>query len=508
MKKEGSFGQNAVLSVIPWVVSGIAAFVCVPITIRGLGPDAYGLMALVSALTGYLGLIDMGLGQAIVRYLSYFRALGEGRPMIAIVRVALTWFAAAGCVGGLFLFLSASWLASDLLQVPPDLMVSAVMVIRLSAVNLVLGLVLSVGTAIPISFLRFDIAAGMSGAFSTLYWIGPAAVVTLGYGIVAITLFYIASNALALVLYFYFGWRLFRAVSLDAGPEWREIRRMVLSFAGLVGANRIGSTLAAQTNRLMVGMTAGTAAAAYYQVPSVLASKATELLNRIAGVLFPTGSALIARGDYEGLRALYFKSSRYLFLLNASMAMPIAVYARPLLGFWVSPLYAEKGSQALVIFAATLALNTAALPVGYLSWSAARAGTNLLFASLSSAISLAAVYPLTSRFGVTGAATAGLLGALVQPFFIHYVDRRILEVSSVAVFRRCHLPTLVGASVAGLASGLILLPHADSLALTVALLLVTGMLSVVISASLGAVSRQEVRQFRSFLAGIRPRFGS
>ena len=92
MKKEGSFGQNAVLSVIPWAVSGIAAFICVPITIRGLGPDAYGLMALVSALTGYLGLIDMGLGQAIVRYLSYYRALGEGPMKAVLLGAAVVWF--------------------------------------------------------------------------------------------------------------------------------------------------------------------------------------------------------------------------------------------------------------------------------------------------------------------------------------------------------------------------------------------------------------------------------
>jgi O-antigen/teichoic acid export membrane protein len=508
MTKEGSFGQNAALSVVAWVASGVAAFVCVPVTVRGLGPDAYGLIALVAALTGYLGLVDMGLGQALVRYLSYHRALNEGRPMIAIVRVALLWFAGAGFVAGLCLFLSASWLATDLLHVSPDLLPSAVMVIRLSAVNLVFGLMLSVGTAVPISFLRYDIAAGMTGAFSTASWIGPAVVVSLGYGIVAITWFYMVSNVLALLLYLYFGRRLFRSVRHDAGPEWRDIRRKVVSFAGLVAANRIGSTAAAQTNRLMVGITGDTAAAAYYQVPNVLVSKAMELLNRIAQVLFPTGTALIARNDHEGLRQLYFRSTRMLFLLTASMAMPLAVYAYPLLEFWVSPLYAQKGSQALIIFAASLALNAAALSVGFLSWSAARAGTNLLFASLNSAISLAAIYPLASRFGVVGAAMAGLLGALVQPFFIHYVNRRILEVSSVAVLRRCYLPTVLGAGIVGVASAFFLVPLAHSLPETMGLLCASGLLSIIVSGALGAIHREDLRGLRTFLTSIRARFDS
>ncbi len=99
--REGTFGENAAFSVLAWVVPAVAVFFCTPITVRGLGPDAYGLLALVSALTGYLGLIDLGLSQALLRYLSYYRALDEGRPMIAIIRASLVWFTTAGAAAGL-----------------------------------------------------------------------------------------------------------------------------------------------------------------------------------------------------------------------------------------------------------------------------------------------------------------------------------------------------------------------------------------------------------------------
>ncbi len=501
-QKEGTFGQNAVLSTVAWVASGVAAFICVPITVRGLGAEAYGLIALVTALTGYAGLVELGLSQALVRYLSYYRALGEGRPMIAIVRFALIWFTAAGSVAGLVIFLSAPWIAADLLNVSARLLPSAVMVIRLSAINLVVDMLLNVGMAVPISFLRYDIAAGMSGTFTVLTWVGPAVVVVLGYGAVAVVAFYLGANVVALLFYLYFGLRLLRSIPHNVGPEWREVRRKVLSFAGLVAANRVGATVAVQTNRLMVGITNNTAAAAYYQVPNVLASKVIELSGRIASVLFPTGSAMIARGDHEGLRALYFRSSRLLFLVNASALMATAIYAYPLLEYWVSPVYADQGTVALAIFAATMALNAAALPTGFLSWAAARPGANLVFAYLSAGISLATIYPLALRFGVKGAAMAGLLGALVQPFFIHYYNRRILDVSSAAVFRRCYLPTFAGAAVVGVASYLLFLPHAGSLAITLVLVFVTALLSFVVSGVFGAVSKGELQELRVIVSSI------
>jgi O-antigen/teichoic acid export membrane protein len=501
-RKEASFGENAIFNVLGWLAPGIAAFVCAPITVRGLGPDLYGLLVLVGAMTGYLDLLDMGLGGALIRYISFYRALEQGRPMVAIVRVAVFWFGAAGVAAAAILFIAAPWLATDLLHVSPELLPTAETAIRISAVDVVVALMLSVGTAIPLGFLRYDIAAAMTAVFGTASWVGPAIIVKLGFGVIAVVSFYLASNIIALLLYAYYGRVLFRSVHRDSGPRWREIRREVLSFAGLLAANRIGSTVASQTNRLMVGITDGTAAAGYYQVPSVLATKMYELLSKIAQVLFPTGAALIAREQHDELRTLYMRSSRLLFVLDASMAAPIAVFAYPLLQYWVSPLYAEKGSLALSVFATTQAINGAALAVGFLSWAAGRAGVNLLFATVSSAISLATIYPLATHFGVVGGAAAGLCGALTTPFFIHWVDRRILKLSSWMVFRRCYLPSILGTAGAALVSHFLLVPLAHGLFTTFALLALGALLSLCLSGLAGAITRDDLRTLAGLLGSL------
>ena len=61
--REPGFAANAAYNVTGWFVSALAGFICVPFVVRGLGADAYGLLALVSAFTGYLGLMEMGWEQ-------------------------------------------------------------------------------------------------------------------------------------------------------------------------------------------------------------------------------------------------------------------------------------------------------------------------------------------------------------------------------------------------------------------------------------------------------------
>ncbi len=120
---------------------------------------------------------------------------------------------------------------------------------------------------------------------------------------------------------------------------------------------------------------------------------------------------------------------------------------------------------------------------------------------------MAVIYPLASQFGVSGAASAALLGALVQPFFIHYVNKRMLHVSSAVVFRHCYLPTLGGSALAVVASRLLLVPHATDLLATGLLMCVSGTMTLVMSGLFGALTREDLRSIRTAAGSLKMRLG-
>jgi len=500
--QERSFGANAALSAIAWAVPTLAALIAIPITVRGLGAEQYGLLALTAAVTGYLGLMEMGLGSAILRYLSYYRALDQGRPMRGIIWFALRWFCAAGIIGGTFLWVAAPWLSSSVLKVPPDLQQTSITVIRLSAVNFLLALLVSVGTAIPQSFLRYDIASAMSGSIGLLSAVGPAVIVSLGYELVAVVSFSLAVNAGAVLLYGWVGLRLIRLVPPTEGPRWKEIRRKTLSFAGMTALHQIGYTIATQTNRLVVGIASGVAAAAYYQVPATLASRVNDLLTRVGQVIFPTASGLFAKDDVESVRNLYFRTSRLFCVLNFSVGMALAVLGYPLLQYWVAPEYALQGSLALAFFALSQSLHAATMSASYVNMSAAHPGINVAFSNGANAVNLALIYPLTVRYGISGAALAGLIAAANVPFFLHYSHRRVLHVSSWLVYRRCYQPTVLGAALTGSLGYLVLRPVCTSLATTLAAWCLLVSASIGISGLFGAIKTEDVRTARRLMASF------
>ena len=499
---ERSFGANAALTAFAWMVPAVTALIAIPVIVRGLGADQYGLLALTSAVTGYLGLMEMGLGSAILRYLSYYRALNQGRPMRAIIWFGIRWFFLAGLIGCVFLWVAAPWLSSSVLDVPADLQATSIVVLRLTGANFLVGMLVSVGTAIPQSFLRYDLASAMSGSIGTLSALGPAVIVTLGYELVPVVWFSLSLNLAALTLYALIGLRLVGPVPPSEGPQWREIRKKTLSFASLTAINQIGNTLSVQTNRLVVGIAGGVAAAAYYQVPYTMADRVNDMLYRVAQVIFPTASALLAAKDTDGVRRLYLRTSRVFFVINFAVTMGLCVLSYPLLEYWVSPTYAEEGAVALLIFSLSQSLHATTMSASFINLSAARPGINVTFANVANGINLALVYPLTVRYGINGAALAGLIAALNVPFFLHYGNRRVLCLSSWLVWRRCYQPTVLGTGLTGVAAYFLVRPLCRSLVTTLACWAIIVLVSMVVSGLLGGVSREDLRAGRRLLGTL------
>ena len=58
------FARNTILNLAGEVVPFLTALVAIPILLRSIGADAYGILSLSAMVVGYFGLFDFGLGAA------------------------------------------------------------------------------------------------------------------------------------------------------------------------------------------------------------------------------------------------------------------------------------------------------------------------------------------------------------------------------------------------------------------------------------------------------------
>ena len=63
------------------MVSMLAVYFLTPFTIHKLGDDGYGTWNLINAITGYLGLLVLGVPMASVRYFAQHVAKGDDQAL-------------------------------------------------------------------------------------------------------------------------------------------------------------------------------------------------------------------------------------------------------------------------------------------------------------------------------------------------------------------------------------------------------------------------------------------
>src|SRR5215472_17204940 len=90
----------------------------IPILIRGLGKDRFGVLTLAWALIGYAGLFDLGLGRALTQLVARKIGAGEDHEVPMLVWTSLLLMLLLGVVGVLAAVLLSPWLVHRALNVP------------------------------------------------------------------------------------------------------------------------------------------------------------------------------------------------------------------------------------------------------------------------------------------------------------------------------------------------------------------------------------------------------
>ena len=105
--KYNSTKKNVIYSYISLFARTIIGFLILPIIVSSIGKANFGLMRLIYSLTGYIGILDLGLGNAVTRFTALYNTKKKKQKINSIASYSLLVYifvALIGLMGGIFLF--------------------------------------------------------------------------------------------------------------------------------------------------------------------------------------------------------------------------------------------------------------------------------------------------------------------------------------------------------------------------------------------------------------------
>ncbi len=395
-----------------------------PFNVRHLGSETYGLWMLAATITSYLGVLDLGYGGAIVKFVAEFRAKNDPRALNEVLSTMATVFTGIG----LICYVIAAGLAVGLpyvFNLQPGQETLGRIVLLVLALQIALYFRFSIYGAVVNGFEQYYLNSIVGLVFNVTAAMANVLVLWLGYGLVELVVTTTLIRIAPLWIYRWNAYRVFPGMRIRHGDfqaaRLRDLTRFTLYFAASGWATRLTYT----SDTFYLGFFMNTTAVAVYAVAQRISEALLNLTQQVHSFLLPAVVERASGGNRERQQALMIKATRLQLAIAVCLCGGVAVSADLLIHGWVGPGW--EGSVMVTRMLALVVILRAwmAMPITVLQGS----GDHKFAAAALSATAVANLVlsvPLVQVWGLVGVTVGTIIPAFIGGCIIFHRACRIV----------------------------------------------------------------------------------
>lgn len=404
---------NLVGSAIPLAL----ALVTVPLYLKLVGPDRYGVLAIAWLLLGYFGLFDLGLGRATSFRIAALRAATDAERARTFWS-ALVANAAMGCVGGAGLWIAAHYFYGQVLKVDEHLRPEILAGVPYLAASVPIATITGVLTGALQGRERFLETNLISTSSTILFHVLPLGVAALfGPNLASVLLAAISARGLAVAV---MAWRCLDEFGRRGVGASRAEIVSLLKYGGWVNLTSIFGPLLVFVDRFAIGSILGAPQVGIYSVPFQLTRLVAIMPSSFTNALFPKMSGITA----EEQDAMTTASTRAMAFLITPIVLTAIFGIGLFLHLWVGEAIAAQATPIGRILLIGFWANAFALVPFTQLQAAGRPDLVTKMLLLQIPFYLAALYLGITRFGLIGSAVVFSARCIVDYLLLSAAAKR------------------------------------------------------------------------------------
>lgn len=320
------------------LIDSLVAFLLCPYLLTRLGTAHYGVWIMIGSLTGYFGLLDLGVRGSVGRYVAFYRARQEPAAIRGIVLTALALLSAAGFLGFLATAV-ASWWTGPLLgaELSVDELPAVRLALLLAGINLGLQLPLNVADGVLWGCQRFDQLNAVRMPLDIARGVLSAGVVFLGGDLVSLSAVALLLTAVGGVVKLVQAVRCEPAILQATGSVDRQRLHEVFSFGIWSTVRSVTTMIPTRITPILVGAHLGVTFVAPMSIAARLIATASAILVAATGVITPIATELHASGDRHRQQDLLVEGGKYSTAASTVILALFLLLGKPLIHLWVGP---------------------------------------------------------------------------------------------------------------------------------------------------------------------------
>lgn len=328
----------------------LIGLIFVPLYIKFMGIEAYGLVGVFVTLNGLCSFFDMGLSTTLNREMTrYSDQPDKVQEMRDLVRTLEVGYWGVGVLLGLLIVaLLSPWIAYDWVkagELAPATIQQAVMVMGLVIalqwpISLYSGGLLGLERQVLLNGINVTMATVRAvGAVLVLWLVSPT--------ILAFFIWQIFTSAVQTALTTYALWRSLPRSSQP--PRFQKsLLQAVWRFAAGMSAIAVITLLLTQMDKVILSNLLTLEMFGYYTLSWVVASGLSMLVGPVFTALFPGFTRLVTMGDQPALVQLYHRGSQVMSVMILPAAVVLALFSPEVLLLWTRNVVTVENTHSVV----------------------------------------------------------------------------------------------------------------------------------------------------------------
>lgn len=397
---------GALLSYVVLTLQNLVALLYTPFMLRMMGKSEYGLYSIAASIVAYLTVLDLGFGNAVVRYTAKYRAEGKVEEQYKMFGMFFLLYCGIGLIvllagGVLYLnaenIFDASMTSNELARTK---IILALMVFNL-AVTFPFSLFGSIITAYE-QFVFQKVIAILRIILNTATMI---VLLNLGYKAIAMVVVTTLFNVITLGMNFWYCKHYLKIKIRFAKFQWSFLKEVSI-YSFWIFLNAIMDRIYWSTGQFVLGACAGTAVVAVFAVAIQLEHMYMSFSTAISGVFLPKVTAMAVRdSDGKAISDLFIKTGRIQYAIMILVLTGFFLFGRQFIYLWAGEGYDDAYIIAMLFFVPLTVPLIQNMGITILQARNQMKFRSLLYLFIS-LVSLAAQIPLAKYYGGIGCACA------------------------------------------------------------------------------------------------------
>ena len=346
---------GAVLNYVVILLNTLVGLLYTPYMLRMMGQSEYGLYSLVASVISYLTILDLGLGNAVVRYTAKYRAEGKQTEQYEMFGMFFILYIIIGVIvliAGSALYFNVDAMFGDTMTALE--LDKARIMMMLLVFNLAFTFPMSIFGSIITAYERFVFPRVVNIIRITLNTVVMICLLHLGYKAIAMVVVQTVFNVLTLILNYIYCLKELKIKMHFRKFNWSFLKEVAV-YSFWIFLNVIMDRIYWSTGQFVLGAMVGTAAVAVFAVAIQLQHLYMQFSTAVSSVFLPKVTSMVTTSnDRTAISNLFVRTGRIQYIIMALILSGFIVFGRQFINLWAGPGYEDAYIICVLFFASLL----------------------------------------------------------------------------------------------------------------------------------------------------------